>query len=216
MYPDESALTNGKPSSVHQRSAARSELDELRATCRRQALVIDSLSEAAAALRQGAVALKAENAQLRVDHEYGHGQSRSRSRANGRVDDGDATEVRLALDVQAPGAARSVVADCVGERVPVAMVDDAQLLVSELVTNSLRHSGASAGDGVVVRVELTRSMLRIEVEDPGSGGVIGPRAADAEVGGGFGLNLVQALSELWGVERVAVGGTRVWAQLARA
>jgi anti-sigma regulatory factor (Ser/Thr protein kinase) len=205
MYPDESALTNGKPSSVHQRSAARSELDELRATCRRQALVIDSLSEAAAALRQGAVALKAENAQLRVDHEYGRGQS---------VDDGDGIEVCLALDVQAPGAARSVVADCVGERVPVAMLDDAQLLVSELVTNSVRHSGASAGDGVVVRVELTRSMLRIEVEDPGSGGVIGPRAA--EVGGGFGLNLVQALSELWGVERVAVGGTRVWAQLARA
>lgn len=215
MYPDESALTNGKPSSSRQRAAARSELDELRATCRRQALVIDSLSEAAAALRRGALALKAENAQLRVENDHGRVHRRSRARGNGRVDDGEAIEVRFALDVHAPGAARGVVANCVGERVPPAMLDDAQLLVSELVTNSVRHSGASAGDGVVVRVELTPSMLRIEVEDPGRGGVIGPGAGDGERGGGFGLNLVQALSERWGVERVAVGGTRVWAQLAR-
>lgn len=212
MYPDESALTNGKPSSRRQRAAARSELEELRATCRRQALVIDSLSEAAAALRRGALALKAENAQLRVENDHG----RVRRRGHGRVDDGEVVEARFALDVQAPGAARGVVADCVGERVPPAMLDDAQLLVSELVTNSVRHSGASPGDGVVVRVELTPSMLRVEVEDPGRGGVIGPGAAGGERGGGFGLNLVQALSERWGVEHVAVGGTRVWAQLARA
>jgi anti-sigma regulatory factor (Ser/Thr protein kinase) len=197
MHPDQSALTNGTSPSTGQR-VARSELDKLRATCRRQELLIDSLGEAAATLRRGALALKAENAQLRAaEHDH-------------------AVEVRLALDAQAPAAARSVVADRLGQGVAESEVDDARLLVTELVTNSLRHSGASAGDGVVVRVELTRSMLRIEVEDPGSGGVIGPRAADAEVGGGFGLNLVQALSELWGVERVAVGGTRVWAQLARA
>jgi anti-sigma regulatory factor (Ser/Thr protein kinase) len=213
MHPNESALTTGKPSSTRQRTAARSELAELRVTCRRQALVIDSLSEAAAALRRGALALKAENAELRVAE--GRRQRRSRSHVDERLDDGEAAEVRLALDVQAPGVARSVVAEWVGERVTRAIVDDAQLLVSELVTNSLRHSGASAGDGVV-RVELTRSMLRLEVEDPGREGVIAPRSADAENGGGFGLNLVQLLSERWGVERVAVGGTRVWAQLARA
>ena len=57
-------------------------------------------------------------------------------------------------------------------------------------------------------------MVRLEVEDPGRGGVIAPRAPD--LGGGFGLNLVQELSERWGLERVAAGGTRVWAQLALA
>jgi hypothetical protein len=81
------------------------------------------------------------------------------------------------------------------------------------VTNSLCHSGASAGAVVVVRVELTGTMLRLEVEDPGRGGVIAPRAPDH--GGGFGLNLVQELSERWGLERVTAGGTRVWAQLVR-
>jgi anti-sigma regulatory factor (Ser/Thr protein kinase) len=197
MHPDGSVLTNGTSPSTGQR-VARSELDKLRATCRRQELVIDSLGEAAATLRRGALALKAENAQLRaVEHDH-------------------AVEVRLALDAQAPAAARSVVADCLGQGVAESEVDDARLLVTELVTNSLRHSGASAGDHVVVRVELKPGLLRIEVEDSGRGGMIAPRSADMESTGGFGLNLVQALSERWGVERVAIGGTRVWAQLARA
>jgi anti-sigma regulatory factor (Ser/Thr protein kinase) len=127
-----------------------------------------------------------------------------------------AVEVRLALDANAPGAARTIVADCVGARVPAAVRDDAQLLVSELVTNSLQHSGAPAGDGIFVRVELSSSALRVEVEDAGRGGVIAPRAADVETSGGFGMSLVQALSERWGVERAPVGGTRVWAQLTAA
>jgi anti-sigma regulatory factor (Ser/Thr protein kinase) len=128
----------------------------------------------------------------------------------------DAVEVQLALDTEAPAAARSVVADCLARHVAASEVDDAKLLVTELVTNSVRHSGARAGDHVVVRVELTPGMLRLEVEDSGRGGLIAPRAAGMESTGGFGLNLVQALSERWGVERVAIGGTRVWAQLARA
>ena len=93
------------------------------------------------------------------------------------------------------------------------MLEDALLVVSELVTNSVCHSGASDG-AIVVRVELTGTMVRLEVEDPGRGGVIAPRSPDLD--GGFGLNLVQGLSERWGLERVAAGGTRVWAQLAWA
>jgi signal transduction histidine kinase len=189
MHPDPTALTNGNLPLALRVATRRTELDTLRATCRRQALVIDSLREAAAALRRGALALKAENAELRVVH-------------------GETIEVHLALDVQAPGAARSFVADALRPVAP-SLLDDALLLVSELVTNSVRHSGAPAGERVVVRVELRPGMLRLEVENPGGGG-------DTQIGGGFGLTLVQVLSERWGVERVARGGTRIWAQLARA
>jgi hypothetical protein len=35
-----------------------------------------------------------------------------------------------------------------------------------------------------------------------------------QAGLAIGLNIVQTLSELWGLERVASGGTRVWAQIA--
>jgi anti-sigma regulatory factor (Ser/Thr protein kinase) len=121
--------------------------------------------------------------------------------------------VSLPLDARAPSAARIVVGRLRG-RVSALVLEDARLVVSELVTNSVRHSRASAGAVVAVRVELTETMVRLEVEDPGRGGLIAPR--DPDLGGGFGLNLVQGLSERWGLERVAAGGTRVWARLARA
>jgi len=135
-----------------------------------------------------------------------------RARATGRLHAG---AVRLPCDVHAPGAARLVVAQRLRDRVAAGVLDNAQLVVSELVTNSVRHSGARVTDAVVLRVEFTRTVVRVEVEDCGRAGVIAPRRPDFESGGGFGLQLVQALSERWGLERVAQGGIRVWAQLAR-
>ena len=121
----------------------------------------------------------------------------------------------LPLDARAPGVARIVVEGLRG-RVPASVLDDALIVASELVSNSVRHSDAPGGAVVVIRIQITSTMVRIEVEDPGSGGTIAPRAPDLESGGGFGLNLVRALSERWGLERVLAGGTRVWAQLQRA
>jgi hypothetical protein len=79
----------------------------------------------------------------------------------------------------------------------------------------VRHSGVPAGAAVIVGVEMPPGSVRLNVNDPGSCGAIAPRPPDLE-GGGFGLNLVQALSERWGIERSAQGGTCVWAQLACA
>jgi hypothetical protein len=73
-----------------------------------------------------------------------------------------------------------------------------------------------AGAELIVSVQLPPGMVRLDVEDGGRSGTIAPRRPDSENGGGFGLSLVEALSERWGMERVAQGGTRVWAQLARA
>jgi serine/threonine-protein kinase RsbW len=122
-------------------------------------------------------------------------------------------DVSIPLGVQAPGAARAVVMRCLAERASSFVIEDAQLLVSELVTNSLRHSGVRDGDDVAVRVHLWHDALRLEVEDRGADGVIAPRPPDPAAGSGLGLNLVQALSERWGVVRSPDGPTRVWAQL---
>ena len=207
MQPHEGALSNGRPRSPAESVGAGSELEGLRSACRRQARVIELLSAVASNLRSGAAALRAENAELRSAHErIGHQGS------DGAAREGGALEVRLPLDERAPGAARIAVGRLRG-RVPPLVLEDARLLVSELVTNGVCHSGASDG-AIVVRIELTATMVRLEVEDPGRGGVVAPRGPD--LGGGFGLNLVQGLCERWGVERVAAGGTRVWAQLARA
>jgi anti-sigma regulatory factor (Ser/Thr protein kinase) len=133
-----------------------------------------------------------------------------RARANAA----DTREVSLPLDGRGPGAARTVL-DGLRDRIAPSVLRDAQMVVSELVTNAVRHSGISDGGIVVLCVTLTGTMVRLDVTDPGCGGVIAPRAPDFQAGGGFGLHLVRALSERWGLEQVAAGGTRVWAQLPR-
>jgi anti-sigma regulatory factor (Ser/Thr protein kinase) len=215
MQADPKASMNGHAPSVEPRDGTRSELDELRATCRRQAHVIDALTAAVGTLRRGAQALKAENADLRAQTARARSQRRSPARPHGGVNGSERIEARFALDVHAPAAARSTIADCLGDRVAPAVLDNAMLLATELVTNSVRHSGMPASAGVAVAITITPVNVRLDVDDPGRGGTIAPRPPDEERGG-FGLNLVQTLSERWGVERAAQGGTRVWAQLSRA
>ena len=95
------------------------------------------------------------------------------------------------------------------------MLEHAQLVASELTTNSVRHSGAQAGDNLRIRLELSPTEVRIEVSDPGLGGLVERRAPDLDNGGGFGLDLVGMLSQDWGTESLRTGGTRVWARLSR-
>ena len=211
MQRQQAVPGNGRPPSAAEPVAARSELDELRVACRRQAHVIEVLSAAVSATAQRCGG--AEGGERRIA-----GRARSGSAPGGAgagADAVEALEVTLPLDARAPGAARIVVEGLRG-RVPPSVLDDALLVVSELVTNSVRHSGAPDGAVVVIRVQLTGTMVRLEVEDPGPRRRDRPAGPGSRGGGGFGLNLVRALSERWGLERVVAGGTRVWAQLARA
>jgi anti-sigma regulatory factor (Ser/Thr protein kinase) len=187
----------------------------LQAECRRQAIVIERLGEALSTFERGARALKAENSELRAENDRLRQLRRLESRDDRRVDGGESAEVAIPLGVQAPGVARSVVAEWLADQVARCVLETALLLVSELVTNSVRHSGVPEGEDVVVRVDLWRGGCRLEVEDPGRDGVIAPQPHDLLNGGGMGLNLVQMLSERWGVVRAAEGPTRVWAQLPR-
>ena len=121
MQSPNTARTNGRAPSAPRHTNQRSELDRLRATCRSQALTIDGLGEAVSTLRRGAAALKAENADLRAEQQRRSGH-RGRARASGRPD-GAAVAVRLACDVRAPAAARSVVAQCLSERVAAGVLE---------------------------------------------------------------------------------------------
>jgi anti-sigma regulatory factor (Ser/Thr protein kinase) len=170
---------------------------------------IDTLREAVSILTRGAKALKAENVDLRAEN----GRLRGLTRSKERLEGAELTEVAIPLDVRAPGAARTVVVQCLADHVASSVLDNALLLVSELVTNSVRHSGAAEGDDVFLRIHLWRDMCRLEVEDPGRDGVVAHRPPDSAAHSGMGLNLVQRLSQRWGVIRPPDGPTRVWAQL---
>ncbi len=207
MNDGRDVATNGRAPVVESSSDDRSELGDLRARCRRQASVIDTLGEAIASFRAGTIALKAENAELRADN---HRMRDQRSLANGV----QATEERFSSDVQAPAAARAVVMRELRGRIAAPGLEQARLLASELMTNGVRHSRATADAHLVFRIEVSKRMVRLEVEDPGHEGALTARQGDEHGDGGYGLNIVQLLSERWGYERVAAGGTRVWARLA--
>ena len=88
-------------------------------------------------------------------------------------------------------------------------LDTAQLLVSELVSNAIRHAGTP------VRLTLRREPggLRVEVRD-GAPGAPRPRLADPDSEAGRGLFLVDHLAREWGVRPERRGKT-VWFVLDR-
>jgi anti-sigma regulatory factor (Ser/Thr protein kinase) len=83
------------------------------------------------------------------------------------------------------------------------------LMVSEVVTNALLH----AGDGRDVELVVAHDdgVVRVEVRDHGDGVVPAPRALDHEDDGGYGLYLVEQLSDSWGWSRS--DRTLVWFEI---
>jgi anti-sigma regulatory factor (Ser/Thr protein kinase) len=216
MKSDQTTSANGRTSRWSVESGSRPEPEGFAGEVPGQAIVIERLSDALSSFERGASVLKTENSELRAENDRLRRHRRLEAGPDRRVDGDEPAEVAIPLGVQAPGVARSVVADWLAGQVAPCVLETALLLVSELVTNSVRHSGVPDGEDVVVRVDLWRDGCRLEVEDPGRDGVIAPQPQDLLNGGGMGLNLVQMLSERWGVVRAAEGPTRVWAQLPRA
>jgi anti-sigma regulatory factor (Ser/Thr protein kinase) len=73
-----------------------------------------------------------------------------------------------------------------------------QLLLSELVTNSVRHAGLRATDEIRITIRLA-GVVRVEVEDPGPG--FEPGATAPREHGGHGLAFVERLAARWGLRR---------------
>jgi anti-sigma regulatory factor (Ser/Thr protein kinase) len=91
------------------------------------------------------------------------------------------------------------------------------LLVSELVTNSVRHAGTTRDDPIRVRARTADACAHVEVCDAGRSGTTPRRRRDGEVPvlepGGLGLKLVEEMSDRWGVTQHAER-TCVWFELA--
>lgn len=97
--------------------------------------------------------------------------------------------------------------DDVAHLLPKDELDDVRLMVSELVTNSIRHGDLRPEDTIELRFEAREDALRISVRDPGAG--FSPDPADRDGEHGWGLFLVGRLADRWGVSRGA-RDTTVW------
>ncbi|WP_199747639.1 ATP-binding protein [Actinomadura sp. WAC 06369] len=93
-----------------------------------------------------------------------------------------------------------------------AVVDDASVIVSELISNALRHARPLPSGQVRVCWVCHGDVLELEVSDGGA--MTEPRRGPGTLSslGGRGLGIVEALSEGWGV-RHEDGSTTVWAVL---
>ena len=88
---------------------------------------------------------------------------------------------------------------------------EVRLLVSELVTNAVRHANLTDGDVIGLVVELADDALRVEVHDPGGGFVPSAPSPDPARPSGWGLYLVAELADRWGVD--SDERTLVWFEL---
>lgn len=119
---------------------------------------------------------------------------------------GSEIELRLRPEPVAPSLARAAMA-AVASGLPTAVMADAELLTTEVVTNAVRHAELDPSQEIVVRI-VADGYVRVEVADPGPPfeAVLRRPGSDSS---GWGLFLVNAVATSWGVEPEGSGKT-VW------
>jgi anti-sigma regulatory factor (Ser/Thr protein kinase) len=122
-------------------------------------------------------------------------------------------DIRVPAEVAAPAIVRRGVA-ALGPYAEDPLMGDLLLLVSELVTNSIRHGDLGEEDWIHVRVAVDEAGACLEVCDSGVGFTpSAPRRRGPDELGGRGLFLVDRIAARWGVE--SGRRTRVWAEIER-
>jgi serine/threonine-protein kinase RsbW len=113
---------------------------------------------------------------------------------------------------EAASRARAVVNDELGRAVSAEILEDATLLVSELVTNAVRHAPRAGIAEVELRLKLDPERVRVVVSDPGAGFVAGrPQPPAATESSGWGLYLVDRIADRWGV--ITKDRSEVWFEI---
>jgi anti-sigma regulatory factor (Ser/Thr protein kinase) len=119
-------------------------------------------------------------------------------------------QVGLAAQPVSASRSREFVRQHLSEHGLAQLVDDVELVVSELATNAVQH----AGTPFTVFLHAFEETLLLEVEDGSwTGPFLAVIAKDLAVNG-RGLSIVNALSRDWGVDPHADGGKSVWAEFS--
>ena len=126
---------------------------------------------------------------------------------------GDRMEHRATFELipEAASQARAIVKDELGPAVSGKVLADATLLVSELVTNAVRHAPRAGTPGVELRLRVQDERVRVVVSDPGGGFDAAPRLPTASESSGWGLYLVDRIADRWGV--IAKDRNEVWFEI---
>ncbi|MGL5866410.1 MAG: ATP-binding protein [Dermatophilaceae bacterium] len=142
-----------------------------------------------------------------------HAVARVESDASGSGADRVVCTLRVAQNaVSVRQVRREIVAD-LGERgFPERLVEEAEIVVSELLTNAVRHARPLSDGTVRVRWKIRAEVVEIEVTDGGGATVPRPAARAVWLDSGRGLRIVRSMAHEWGVTEDRTG-TVVWATL---
>jgi anti-sigma regulatory factor (Ser/Thr protein kinase) len=116
--------------------------------------------------------------------------------------------------MRAPSRARRAVRETLGGAVSDRTLEDVELLVSELATNSVRHGGCGEREELAMEADVQEGRVLVRVYDQGGGFEAAvPKNSEPEQPGGYGLVLLDRLADDWGIQR----GDRfcVWFELDR-
>jgi anti-sigma regulatory factor (Ser/Thr protein kinase) len=114
----------------------------------------------------------------------------------------------FAASSQAPARARASLATA-ADSVPRPILEDLQLIASELVTNSLRHAGLAEDDEIRLRLSILPGTVRLEVHDRDEPFSVTVQAGRAGGDSGWGLYIVDRLADRWGM----VENDGVWIEI---
>jgi anti-sigma regulatory factor (Ser/Thr protein kinase) len=113
----------------------------------------------------------------------------------------DEITLRLAPEPEVVLTARRAL-DRLANLLPPEKLEDVRLVVSELLNNSIRHAGLSPDDRISLSVAVSAGSVRGRVCDPGPGFEAPPEPRPRpDLMGGWGLLIVERLSDRWGIER---------------
>jgi two-component sensor histidine kinase len=121
-------------------------------------------------------------------------------------------EARLLFGPEATAAAMGRrVLEGLSDGLEPSTLDDARLLLTELIANAIQHGNLDGADRISVVVRRQAGDVIVEVTDPGQGV---PAAVRPGSGNGWGLTLLERLADEWGIDPRPDGGTVAWFRLA--
>ena len=110
-------------------------------------------------------------------------------------------DLRLVPEPEVVTTARHAL-DQLADLLPAEKLEDVRLVVSELITNSILHAELSPNDQISLTVTVLAGSVRGRVCDPGSGFDLPSEPSPrSDMSGGWGLPIVEMISDCWGVER---------------
>jgi anti-sigma regulatory factor (Ser/Thr protein kinase) len=121
-------------------------------------------------------------------------------------------DLQLRPEPESPAMARQALRR-LARQVPEPVLEDVRLLVSELVTNSVRHAGLGPEATIGLRVDVLPDRVRVEVSDPGPGFERDLEGPSIYQDSGWGLYLVEQVATRWGVDLDDT--TLVWFEIDR-